>query len=291
MPSWCDNRYQRMRIYISADIEGVSGLIAWSQCGRPTGEYYDFSWARERMTADVNAAIMGARQAGATEILVKDSHGNSKNLLANQLVNGTRLVTGHGSRFDGMMVGIDSGFDAALLIGYHAMAGAHEAIMEHTISDRVHRMWINGRLMGEQGLSAITAGQYGVPIVAISSDRAGCAECQDLIPNVATAIVKDGYGRYMGDVRHPDDTLGLIEAAVADGISRRKEISPFSAEPPYEVRIEFNMTAEADMAARCPGAKRIDGYEVLRTSNDWEDLHRSIWTMITLASAGADCNR
>lgn len=243
------------------------------------------------MTQDVNAAIRGARSAGATDIVVKDSHGNSKNLLSNELLPGTKLVTGHGSRFDGMMVGIDSNYDAAMLIGYHAMAGAQGAIMEHTISDRVHRMWINGRLMGEQGLSAITAGSYGVPIVAISSDRAGCEECRDLIPNVATAVVKDGYGRYMGESLHPDDTSSLIEGACADGVTRRKEIAPFSLEPPYEVRIEFNMTAEADMAARCPGSKRLDGYEVMRTSNQWEDLHRSIWTMITLASAGADCNR
>lgn len=280
-----------MKIYISADIEGISGLVAWSQCGRPTSDHFDFRWARERMTADVNAAIRGARRAGATEVVVKDSHGNSKNLLIDMLEPGTRLVTGHGSRFDGMMVGIDNTFDAALLIGYHAMAGTQGAIMEHTISDRIHRMWINGRLMGEQGLSAITAGQYDVPIVAISSDDKGCNELEGLVPNVATADVKTGYGRYMGQAKHPSQTEDLIERACHDGVSRRNEIAPFKLDSPFEVRIEFNMTAEADMASRCPGAERIDGYEVMRTSSVWEDLHRSIWTMVTLASAGADSNR
>lgn len=279
-----------MKVYLSVDMEGATGVVAWSQCGRPNSDHYDFAFARRMMTHDVNAAIRGARQAGATRIVLKDSHGNSKNLLLDELEPGVELVSGHGSRFDGMMAGLDETFDAALLIGYHAMAGTRGGLMEHTISGRVHRLQINGRAMGEMGLSTITAAGYGVPIVAASSDRAGCAEMRDLVPDAACAETKEGYGRYMAQLRHPSETGPAIERAAAQGVGNAAAISPYRIEPPFTVRVEWNRTEEADMAGRVPGTARLDGYTLERGSEDWEDLHRSIWCMISLAEAGANAN-
>src|SRR5277367_1350336 len=108
-----------MRVYISADIEGITGLVSWSQCSRPDGNSYDYPFARRMMTHDVNAAVRGARKGGATDIVIKDSHGNSKNLLIDELESGVHLVSGHGCGIDGMMEGIDAAFDAAMLVGYH----------------------------------------------------------------------------------------------------------------------------------------------------------------------------
>ena len=184
-----------MKVYISADIEGITGLVSWSQCSRPDGNSYDYQFARRMMTHDVNAAVRGARAAGATEILIKDSHGNSKNLLIDMLEPGVRLISGHGSGTDGMMEGIDETFDAAMLVGYHGMAGATTGIMEHTITGGVHRIRVNGQLCGEIGLSAGVAGRYGVPLVMISSDAVGCREAADLITGIETATTKDGLGR------------------------------------------------------------------------------------------------
>src|SRR5687768_10694745 len=150
-----------MKVYISADIEGITGLVSWSQCSRPDGSSYDFPFARRMMSHDVNAAIRGARRAGATEVVVKDSHGNSKNLLIEDLEPDVKLISGHGSGIDGMMQGIDESFDAAMLVGYHAMACTTAGIMEHTITGGVHRMKVNGELCGEIGLSAAVAGRYG----------------------------------------------------------------------------------------------------------------------------------
>src|SRR5687768_14334167 len=99
-----------MKVYISADIEGITGLVSWSQCSRPDGSSYDYQFARRMMTHDVNAAVRGARAAGATEVVIKDSHGNSKNLLIDGLEPGVQLVSGHGSGTDGMMEGIDDTF-------------------------------------------------------------------------------------------------------------------------------------------------------------------------------------
>lgn len=276
-----------MRVYISADIEGVTGLVSWSQCGRPDGNHFDYRWARERMTADVNAAIRGAVDAGATSVVVKDSHGNSKNLILSDLDPIAELVSGHGSGTDGMMMGIDETFDCAMLIGYHAMAGTLHGIMEHTVSGRVHRSWINGMPAGEIAFSAGVAGRYEVPIVAVSSDAAGCAEAADLIPGVSTAVVKFGFGRYMGRCLPAAETEKAIRLAAADGVRRAKKISPWTPEPPVTFKIEFNRTEEADMAAKLVRSHRVDAYTVELTSDTYEEAHRAAWNIIALAGVGA----
>lgn len=279
-----------MKVYISADIEGVSGLVAWSQCGGPNAQTYDWAFARERMTADVNAAIRGARASGAKEIFVKDSHGGSKNLLASDLEAGATLISGCGSHPDGMMAGIDKSYDAAMLIGYHSMAGTLHGIMEHTISGNVHRMWINGVLHGEQGLSAMVAGAYGVPIVAVSSDKAGCDEASSFLKGVRTAVVKRGYGRYMGECLHPSEALNLIETAAKKGLASAKQIKPWKPGAPTTIRIEFNRSEEADSAARMVGMDRIDAYTLEYKAKDAIEAHQAARAMISAAMQGASAN-
>jgi D-amino peptidase len=277
-----------MKVFLSIDIEGVTGTVSWRQCGRPDGDHWDYPFARRMMTHDVNAAIRGARRAGATEIVVKDSHGNSKNLLVDQLDPGVRLVSGHGSGTDGMMQGIDGSFDAAALIGYHAMAGALAGVMEHTITGGIHRLWINGAPAGEIALSAGVAGRYGVPLVAISSDGAGCREAAGLVEGIKTATVKEGLGRYMSDLLHPEQTGGLIEDAVARGLERRAQIRPWLPDEPTTVRIEFNRAEEADLCARFVDAVRVDAYTVEATYDRYEQAHRAVWNLVAMSAAGAN---
>lgn len=279
-----------MRVYISADIEGVTGLVSWAQCGRPHSDHYDYRWAREMMAHDVNAAIRGARGAGAEHIVVKDSHGNSKNLLIDMLEPGVELVSGHGSGADGMMMGIDANFDAALLIGYHAMAGTLHGVMEHTVSGRVHRMTINGMPAGEIALSTGVAGRFGVPIVAVSSDAAGCAEARQLVPFVQTATTKEGFGRYMAKCLHPRDTARAIEEAAREGVRRCKSIDPWLPDEPVVIAIEFNRTEEADFAARLAGAVRKDAYTVEVSADDYATAHRMAWSAFSMAGVGGDSN-
>lgn len=282
-----------MRVYISADIEGITGLVSWSQCGRPNGNHYDFAFARRMMTHDVNSAIRGARAAGATEIVLKDSHGNSKNLLIDELEPGTQLVSGHGSAefdgvCDGMMMGIDDSFDAAVLIGYHAMAGAVKGIMEHTITGGIHRLWVNGVLTGEMGLSAFTAGQYGVPVVAVTSDAAGTDEASALVDGVRVATVKHGYGRYMGRLLHPSETGPMIENAVRLGVENRPFIQPLKAAEPTTLKIEFNRAEEADQILKVAPVKRVDGYTVEGTFDTFAEAHRVCWMLVCLSGVGID---
>ncbi|HWD38217.1 MAG TPA: M55 family metallopeptidase [Fimbriimonas sp.] len=275
-----------MKCFISADIEGITGLVSWSQCGRADGDHYDFPFARRMMTHDVNAAVRGARAAGADEIVIKDAHGNSKSLLIDELEPGVRLVSGQGAGTDGMMMGIDGSFDAALLVGYHGMAGSMGGIMEHTITGGIHRLTVNGRPCGEMGLSAGVAGRFGVPIVFVSSDVVGCLEAQELIPGVATAAVKEGIGRYMGKMRHPSETGPMIQSQVEKAVRARAQVKPFTWDEPCTIRVEFNRAEEADMGAKVPRVDRVDGYTLEVSRPTFQEAHQVLWVLVALSFQG-----
>ena len=275
-----------VNVFISADIEGITGQVSWSQCGTQSSDHYDYAFSRRMMTHDVNAAIRGARAAGATRILVKDSHNNSKNLLIDELEPGSELISGHGSGIDGMMEGIDDSFACALLVGYHAMAGTEAGIMEHTYTGGVHHLWINDQPAGEIGMSAGVAGRYGVPIAMISSDEAGCREAAALLPGIATAVVKYGLGRYMGRLLHPTETAPLIESAAREGVAKAGDLQPWRPGDPCRFKIEFNRSEEADFASRHPQARRLDAYTIETEGSNYEAAHQLALNIIAFSSNG-----
>lgn len=279
-----------MRVYISADIEGVTGVVTWGQTGGPRSDHYDWPHARHMMTHDVNAAIRGARTAGATHIVVKDSHGGGKNLLVPDLEPGVELVSGSGSGVLGMMEGVDAGFDCAMLVGYHAMAGTTAGVMEHTISGNVHRYWINGMPAGEIAMSVATAGVCGVPLVMVSSDEAGCREAEELLPQVKTAVVKHGIGRYMGRLLHPSETAPRIESAAEEAVRSAAEAPPWTPQSPVVAKIEFNRSEEADAACQLLEWERVDAYTVVCTANDWPTAHVASRRAMAAAATGASNN-
>ena len=279
-----------MKVFISADIEGVTGVVTWGQAGAPRAEHYDWPHARRMMTHDVNAAIRGARIAGATRILVKDSHGGGKNLLVADLEPGVELLSGSGCGVLGMMEGVDGGFDCAMLIGYHAMAGTTAGVMEHTISGIVHRYWINGMPAGEIAMSAAAAGVCGVPMVMVSSDEAGCKEASQLIAGLKTAVTKHGVGRYMGRLLHPSETGPRIEKAAADAIAGASAIPPWRPDCPVEARIEFNRSEEADAACQLLEWERVDAYTVVCQAADWPTAHVASRRAMATAGTGASNN-
>lgn len=281
-----------MDVYISADIEGITGLVSWSQCSRPDGGSFDYAFARRMMSHDVNAAVRGARRGGAERVLIKDSHGNSKNLLIDDLEPDVELVSGHGSLTDGMMVGVDASFGCAMLVGYHAMAGTLGGIMEHTITGGVHRLWVNGIETGEMGLSAGVAGVYDVPLVMVSSDAAGCAEAATLVEGIETATTKEGYGRYMGRLLHPSETAPLIEAAAERAVRKASEIAPKRYAEPTTIRVEFNRAEEADMGAKLvPNPTRVDGYTLEGTFGSYAEAHRFAWNLMAMSFEGIAAQR
>ncbi len=275
-----------MKVYISVDIEGATGIVSFSQCGRPSSEHYDYGFARRMLTHDVNAAIRGARRAGATEIVVKDAHATCKNLLIDELEPDTQLISGYGSGRDGMMDGIDSSFSAAFLVGYHGMAGAMHALMDHALIGGLHQFWINGRLAGEIAVSAAVAGFYGVPTVLVTSDQIACAEAEADVPRIRTYTTKEGLGRYMGKLKHPSETRRGIEDAAFQAIQSVNTIAPLNIDGAVTMRASFRTTEEADLSAQMENVDRLDAYTLQWTRTDFMAAHRAAICIFNLSVRG-----
>jgi D-amino peptidase len=274
-----------MRVFISTDIEGITGIVSWSQCEGPKGEFYDFAFARRMYSHDVNAAIRGARAAGATEVVVKDSHGGCKNLLIEDLEPGVELISGISGNPDGMMQGIDDTFDAAILVGYHAMAGKI-GVMSHALVGGLYKFWINDAEAGEIAVSAAIAGAYGVPLVAVTSDDAGCAEALETIPSVRTYPVKAVLGHYMARLKHPSETGPGIEAAVKEACSCCADTPPYRMEGPVTMRLGFEGANLAEVAGTMPGVTRVDAYTVEWTNDNFLAANRMAQAVFNISHLG-----
>jgi D-amino peptidase len=273
-----------MRVFISADIEGCTGLTSWSQCEGPGGAPYDWDFARKMYTHDINAAIRGAKAAGATQVVVKDAHGLGRNLLISDLEPGTELISGFS---DGnMMQGLDSTFKAAILVGYHGMAGTQNGIMEHALAGGLHRFYINGQECGEILASAAYAGAHGVPLILVTSDQAGCDEATSQVPGIKTAVTKQGMAKFMGHLLHPSITSPLIEEAAKQALAAAEKTQPVKVEGLVTMRCEFHHVNEADAAAKLENIKRIDGYTVEWTRDDYLQAHRAMYLVFGLAASG-----
>jgi len=254
-----------MKIYIMTDLEGISGVFTFEQTGRDKkGSEYDK--ARHLLTQDVNAAVQGALSAGANEVLVIDGHGGGYNFILEELHPGAEYITGPGRVQP--CSGLDESFDGVILIGYHAMAGTKYAILDHTQNSKTwFNYYLNGIKMGEIGQQAVIAGHFNVPVIFISGDKAACKEAKELLSNVETAAVKEGFSRTSARILSPVKARQLIKTGVEKAVKRIKDFRPYIIKPPIEVKIEFQTTDVADYYERA-GWKRIDGRTVSRVSND-----------------------
>ena len=272
-----------MRVYISVDMEGIAGVVHESQTD-PTTPAFAAEYARFRrlMTAEANAAVEGALAAGATRVLVNDSHWFMRNLLAEELHQTAELVSGD-PKPRSMVQGIDQqgGFDAALFIGYHARAGTRNAILDHTYADRIHDVRLNGKPVGELGLNAGVAGVHGVPVALVSGDSALAAEAKDLLGDVATVIVKEAVSRHAAKSVAPAVACRMIREEVARALKRSH--APFTLRAPVTLEVDFAMTIHADMAELCPGATRTAGRTVAFTHQDYGEVFRAWRTLLNLS--------
>lgn len=245
-----------MKVFISVDMEGITGNTGWQFVDRSQPEYRA---GQARMVGDCNAAIQGAMDAGATEIVVNDSHDRMTNLLLDDLNPEARLITGIPKPLS-MMQGVE-GADAALFIGYHARMGTQVASMDHTyFGGAFYRITLNGKEVGETELNAAIAGHFSVPVVFLSGDQTVCAQARESIGMwLKTAVVKTSIGRTAAECLHPSVTHPMIREGVCAGLSERSGASPMSIDCPAKITIEFFHTDMADAAAICPGATRVDG--------------------------------
>lgn len=255
----------RLKVYISADLEGVAGTVTPDQLG-PTG--FEYGRAREWMTGEVLAAIQGARDAGATEILVSDSHGNGENILIDRIPADVRVVRSW-PRPLMMMQGIDSTFDAAVFIGYHAATTNPRGVRAHTISSaRLAAVVLNGTAMPESGINAAIAGQFGVPVVMISGDDAAVREAQALIGPMEGAEVKQYISFHAATTLTPEAAQQLIRAKVKAGVERRSSLRPFQLRPPLTLDVTFKSYRPAELLAFLPIVQRKDSHTVRYVAHD-----------------------
>jgi len=264
-------RQPPLKVFISADMEGIAGVVTPEQLG-PSG--FEYGRFREFMTNEVIAAIEGAREAGATEIVVADSHGNMQNLLIELLPADVTLVRGS-PRPLSMMEGIDSTFDAALFIGYHASATNPEGVRAHTMSSaRYAAVALNGEPIAESGMNAAIAGHFGVPIVMVSGDDVAVAEVQALVPGVEGAVVKRALGFHAAATITPAAARELIRERARAGVARRNEIRPHALRTPVRLDLTFKNYRPAEILAWLPGVERPAARTIAYTAEHILDISR-----------------
>lgn len=261
-------------------MEGITGVVDWNHVGGDSGEYENY---RKLMVGDLNAAIEGALAAGAKEIVVSDSHGRMRNLHPWEVNEAAYLIRGS-PKPNGMMTGIGEEFDAALFVGYHAMRGTENAILCHTYTLGVMAAYVNGVQMGEFGLNASLAGHFGVPSVYISGDNAVSLEAKKLVPNIHTAVVKWGVGRYAAKCLPPEKSTALIRKTVTEALENTSSIKPLKVEEPVEIKVEFSTANGADSASFLPYIERIDGRTVKAVFNDYPTALKGLFGAIFMAS-------
>ena len=244
-----------MRVFISSDIEGVAGVVARAETAT---DGFDWGRARERMTAEVLAAIEGARAAGADGFVVADSHGSGLNLIPELLPDDAELVRGW-PRPLMMMEGVERGdFACAFLLGYHAGARWGGGGLAHSFSSRLFSgLKVAGRELPEAGLNAAIAGQYGVPVALVSGDDACIAEVVSLFGDVETVTTKRSLGFFAAAGRAPNAVQADIRAAAERAVRRAGEIAPWRLEGPLVVELELKTPIMAETLAYLPLFERV----------------------------------
>ena len=269
---------QKLKVYISVDLEGIAGVVANDQTS-PNGK--DYGWARAMMMAETNAAVAGAFDAGATEVLVNDSHGPQTNLRPDELDRRASLITGQPKPM-GMAQGLDSTFDQVVYIGYHANGSVADAVHGHTFSGALKHVRLNGREVGEYGLNGAVAGWFGVPVAFVSGDKAFVDEARAFFPGVDALAVKEGIGFYAARTMNPLDARDQIRAGVKAALMRRIARVPVKLTYPATLEIEVAELPWADKIALIPGIRR-SGRVVSYTASDMPTLYHVARLIMMLA--------
>jgi D-amino peptidase len=270
-PSRAAAQGRPLKVYISADMEGIAGVVSGEQLG-PTG--FEYQRFREFMTLEVLAAIEGAKAAGATEILVSDSHGNGQNLLIERLPADVRVIRSW-PRPLMMMEGIDSTFAAAIFVGYHSATTNVAGVRAHTISSaNLAAVELNGMSMPEAGINAAIAGHFGVPVVAITGDDAAVDEARRLVGDVEGIVVKRAISFHSANTMTPQAAQELIRARVRTAIEQRARVRPYVMRAPVRLDVTFKNYRAAEILAYLPIVQRMTAHAVRFTGRDIVEVSR-----------------
>ena len=239
------------KVFISADMEGISGISSPDQLSATGAEY---ARSRKMMAEDVNAAIRGARRAGAHTIVVNDSHGSMRNLRLEDLDPQVSLIS-HNFKRSGMMEGLDESFDAVIFIGYHAKAGNPGGVFAHTGSGVVRDVRVNGVSLGEGGLNTMVAAWYGVPVALVTGDDVAVKQVAELATSAQTVAVKRAINPRAVELRPFAAVHKDIEEAAFLGVRDAKKFQQ-RREPSYKVEVQFQEITIPEVAASLPSMQR-----------------------------------
>ncbi|MFI6505372.1 M55 family metallopeptidase [Nonomuraea typhae] len=241
-----------MRVYISIDMEGVAGIATMDQVVRG-GHGYPRS--QRLMTAEANAAIEGAFEAGAESVTVNDSHGTMDNLLHEELDPRARLVFGS-PKLDCMAEGVSAEHDVAMFLGYHAAAGS-PGVLAHTYSSHFYEVRLNGKLVSEAEINALQAAVVGVPIGLLTGDDIICGVAEKAFPGVRTVAVKEARGHTAADSLSPSEATRLIREASARAVTEAGDLAPLTLPGTLNLEIDMPSTPAAELGMSIPGVRRI----------------------------------
>lgn len=269
---------KNMKIYISADMEGVVGAVTAEQLGPSGFEYQRF---REFMTQEVNAAIEAAVEAGATEIVVSDSHGNGQNLLIEKLPKDIMVVRSW-PRPLMMMQGIDETFDGAIFLGYHSSTTNTKGIRAHTMSSAtLADVRLNNVSMSEGSFNAAIAGQFDVPIIMVSGDDAAVKEVSDVVGDVEGAVVKWNYGFHSAKTMMPEAAYALIRQKVKKAIGRIDEFKPYKPKTPVQLDIRFKNYLPSEVLSYLSIVERTDAHSIRFEGKDMIETSKFMEFILT----------
>jgi D-amino peptidase len=260
-----------VRVHIISDMEGVAGILRWEQVsgGKPMYEE-----GRRLYTEEINAAVRGAKAAGATEIVVMDCHGAGEGWDFNSLVpdllepDCDYVVQHEWTEYTEFL---EQGCDAALFVGMHAMAGTSDGVMNHTVSGQAwQNLSFNGTLVGETGINAAFCGSFGTPVALVTGDEASCREAEALLgEGLTTVAVKRGFGTRGARMLVPSNARELIEEGARRALQSLGEVQPYDPGRPSEIKVEYKNTDEPRKAALEPGVELVDTRTVVSRADDW----------------------
>jgi D-amino peptidase len=234
------------------------------------------------MTGDANAAILGAYDGGADEVLVNDSHWIMRNLLLERLDPRARTIKGFHKSLC-MVQGLDASYDGAVFVGYHACAGTEGGVLNHTLLGKeIQNIYLNGEPTGETRLNAAFAGHFGVPVMVVAGDAAVCAEAERFLVGVQTVAVKDGIDKFSANCLHPEVAQAHIREATARAVTEHDRFTPYRLSPPYSLGIEWNSTTIAATCALIPGVQLTAPRSVEFVTQDYPELMRVLVAMLLL---------
>ncbi|MEQ9397879.1 MAG: M55 family metallopeptidase [Longimicrobiales bacterium] len=271
-----------LRVFISVDMEGIGGV--GSPAMTSTGGK-DYATARRLMTDEVNAVVAALKARGPVEIVLNDSHGDHQNVLHTDLDPSVTYIQGSIKPL-GMVQGLDASFDAAVFLGYHAMAGDPDGFLAHTGSGSVNGLWLNDHEVGEGGMNAAFAGMHGVPVILVAGDSAAAAEAGAQYA-AATVTTKTAETPSAARLVHPEEVHRRLRVGVDEALDalRAGSARPWDVGAPVRIRMRFASPTHVDVLQAIPGMSKVDGYTVAYTAEDADQAYRLIRLMYRFVSS------